>query len=192
MRLCKVSNVVLWPLYNWIKEIRSTKWAKHPWKNKNKSCKRTKYKKVFIIYEILDCSIKRKYSLIFISNSSSKPINTSNNSSRVTNISLLINWNCFLFDFLDPTFCKYFPQEYFSPEFNVWNKYQSWPPHNLLYLLLWQNKQGLMVHQKLMQHKTEFQWIQIFVMLPRHLHHLVTKNRHRCQPCCEFVQLLHI
>ena len=42
--------------------------------NKSKFSKRTKYKKVFMIYQILDCSIKRRYLLLSIA-TTSNPIN---------------------------------------------------------------------------------------------------------------------
>ena len=111
---------------------RITKLAKNPWKNKNKYYKRTKYKKVFIIYQILDCSINWRYSLLSIANSSSNPMNASNTSFGATNTSLLINWNCFLLDFLNTSpenislvnlTCDHTPQKFLYFYFDKINRF---------------------------------------------------------------------
>ena len=167
---------------------RSTKWAKGPWKNKNKYCKRNKYKKVFTIYQILDCSIKLRYSVLSIANSSWNPINASNTLSGVTNTSLLINRNYFLFDFLDRTFCKYFPGKYFSPEFSVWPSISHDLLVNSLSFCFEKNKQPWWVIRNQCNISN---FNELVVMLPCHFFHLATKNRHRFEPCCELYDFFY-
>ena len=41
--------------------------------------------------------------------------------SSATSTSSWINWNYFLFDFLDCTFCRYFPLEFFSHLLKMWS-----------------------------------------------------------------------
>ena len=161
---------------------RSTKWAKSPWKNKSKYCKRNKYKKVLTIYQILDCSIKLRYSVLSIANSSWNPINASNTWSGVTNTSLLINRNYFLFDFLDRTICKYFPGKYLCPEFNVWPSISHDLLANSLSFCFEKNKQSWWVIRNQCNIRN---FNELIVMLPCHFFHLATKNRHRFEPCCE-------